>query len=210
MSLISTDILSNKGYSEEDCLLAVRAQLCHWTSWIIAQIPRALNDRDSMSNRILEMSDLDEFPYCTWYSSVPHVATCEELLGCMRSIKLAVVRVCILRNYSDYWDELDADPDVNLIEDARKNPNLKYLCDLEKFMFEHTSTLVLDNVYDEPYADVEMGVPYNGRGANMVYIELCVSVLDELKNIALEELEDTGGFNITEYYNFWGENRPST
>ncbi|GFG00151.1 hypothetical protein IFM53868_10639 [Aspergillus udagawae] len=178
------------------------------------------------------MSDLDEFPYCTWYSSVPHVATCEELLGCMRSIKLAVVRVCILRNYSDYWDELDADPDVNLIEDARKNPNLKYLCDLEvripghgchnfirnstysivsqKFMFEHTSTLVLDNVYDEPYADVEMGVPYNGRGANMVYIELCVSVLDELKNIALEELEDTGGFNITEYYNFWGENRPST
>jgi hypothetical protein len=71
-------------------------------------------------------------------------------------------------------------------------------------MFEHTSTLVLDNVYDEPYVDIEMGVLYNGRGANMAYIELCVSVPDEVKNIALEDLEKTGGFDITEYYNFWG------
>ncbi|KAF7167264.1 hypothetical protein CNMCM5623_000626 [Aspergillus felis] len=83
-------------------------------------------------------------------------------------------------DYSDYWDELDADPHVNVMEDARESPNPKYLCDLEaiipergcrnfgrdstysiaprKRMPEHTSAPVLDNVPDEPYADIEMGV----------------------------------------------------
>ncbi|GFG17172.1 probable carboxylesterase 6 [Aspergillus udagawae] len=77
------------------------------------------------------MSDLDEFPYCIWYPSVPHVATYKELLRRVPFMKLAVASICILRNYSDYWDELDADPDVNPMEDARESPNPKYLCDLE-------------------------------------------------------------------------------
>jgi hypothetical protein len=42
-----------------------------------------------------------------------------------------MVRVCILRDYGNYKDELNADLDVNLIEDARESPNPKYLCDLE-------------------------------------------------------------------------------
>ncbi|GFF47195.1 hypothetical protein IFM46972_08238 [Aspergillus udagawae] len=176
-----------------------------------------------MSNRILEMSDLDEFPYCIWYSSVPHVATCEELLRCMPSMKLAVVRVCILRNYSDYWHELDADPDVNLMEDARKSPNLRFqgivaktLDAIRLIQLYHGSVCssipppVSLTMPDEPYADIEMGVPNNGRGANMAYVELCVLVPDEEKNIALEVLEETGGFEIAEYYKFLGENRYST
>jgi hypothetical protein len=72
-------------------------------------------------------------------------------------------------------------------------------------MFEHTSTLVLDNVYDEPYVDIEMGVPYNGRSANMAYIELCVSVPDEVKKIALEDLEKTGGSTLPSIITFGGE-----
>jgi uncharacterized protein YuzB (UPF0349 family) len=55
-----------------------------------------------------------------------------------------------------------------------------------------------------------MGVPYNGRGANMAYIELCVSVPDEVKKVALEELEETRSFDVIEYYNSLGENRYST
>ncbi|GIJ90508.1 hypothetical protein Asppvi_009464 [Aspergillus pseudoviridinutans] len=148
------------------------------------------------------MSDSDELPYCIWYPSFPRLATCKELLRRVPSMRPAVARACILRDYSDYWDELDADPDVNLTEDARESPTQSISC-----MFEHTSTLVLDNVPDKPYAEIEMGVLYNGRGANMAYIELCVSVPDEVKQISLEELEETGGFDITEYYKSFGENR---
>ncbi|GIK07218.1 hypothetical protein Aspvir_002875 [Aspergillus viridinutans] len=66
----------------------------------------------------------------------------------------------ILRDYSGYWDELDADQDVNLMEDSRESPSPKNLRDLEARVpergcrdfgrVEHTSTLVLDTVPDEP------------------------------------------------------------
>lgn len=133
-------------------------------------------------------------------------------------MKPAVAMVCILQNYSEYWDELDADPDVNLMEDARESPNPKYLHDLEaripehgchnfqadllytiilrKCMFEHTSTYVINNLLDNPHAEIKKGVRYNGRSANMAYIKLSASVPDEVKKSAVEELEEIYGFSI--------------
>ncbi|GFF48409.1 hypothetical protein IFM58399_08293 [Aspergillus lentulus] len=197
------------------------------------RIEKAINARFIMNNDLSRITpETRHLPYCIWYPSFPHVATCKELLRRVPSMKPAVARVCILRDYSDYWDELDADPDVNLMAEARESPNPKYLRDLEAripergcrdfehdstystvtrdFMYEPTSTLVLNRVPNEPYADIEMGVPYNGRGANMAYIELCVSVPDEVKKVALEELEETRSFDVIEYYNSLGENRHST
>ncbi|GFF43099.1 hypothetical protein IFM46972_07090 [Aspergillus udagawae] len=195
-------------------------------------IEKAINARFIMNNDLSRITPETKFlPYCIWYPSFPHVATCKELLRRLPSMKPAVARVCILCDYSDYWDELYADPDVNLMEDARESPSPKYLRDLEgripergcrdfrrdstysivprKYMFEHTPTLVFKKMPDKPYAEIQMGVPYNGRGASMAYYELCVSVLDDVKKLAIEELGESSGFDIAEYYDFLGMKRQS-
>jgi hypothetical protein len=147
-------------------------------------------------------------------------------------MKPAVARVCILRDYSEYWDELDADPDSNLMDDARQSPNPKYLRDLEAripergcearnspsyyilprtAMFENTTTIIIPNVWDNPDVYYEAGVPYNGRFACMAHVELRVSVSEELKKIAIEYIQENRlPFYLEEYYASLGENRHST
>ncbi|RHZ52470.1 hypothetical protein CDV55_100117, partial [Aspergillus turcosus] len=95
-------------------------------------IEEAINARFIMNNDISRIAPETKYlPYCTYYPSYPHVATCRELVTHVPFIKPAVARVCIVHNYSEYWDELDADPDSNPMDDARQSSNPKYLRDLE-------------------------------------------------------------------------------
>ncbi|EAW20314.1 uncharacterized protein NFIA_099490 [Aspergillus fischeri NRRL 181] len=198
------------------------------------QIEQAINARFIMNNDLSRITPETRcLPYCIWYPSFPHVTTCKELVRRVPSMKPAVARVCILQDYSEYWDELDADPDSNLMVDARQSSNPKYLRDLEAripergcrdltnrqhycirpraALFEYTTTFLYHNVWDNPDVYCEAGVPYNGRFACMAHIELSVCVSDELKKIALEDIRETGGpFCLEEYYDSLGENRHST
>ncbi|KAF4224827.1 hypothetical protein CNMCM6457_008888 [Aspergillus fumigatiaffinis] len=197
------------------------------------QIEQAINARFIMNNDLSRITPETRcLPYCIWYPSFPHVTTCRELVRRVPSMKPAVARVCILRDYSEYWDELDADPDSNLMVDARQSPNPKYLRDLEAripergcrdltnrqhycirpqaALFEYTTTFLYHNVWDNPDVYCEAGVPYNGRFACMAHIELSVCVSEELKKIALEDIRENGGpFCLEDYYDSLGENRHS-
>ncbi|RLL96981.1 hypothetical protein CFD26_106832 [Aspergillus turcosus] len=166
-------------------------------------IEEAINARFIMNNDISRITpETKHLPYCTYYPSYPHVATCRELVRRVPFMKPAVARVCILCNYTDLWDELYADLDLNLkylrdleakipecgCYDFRADPSYRIVP--RKCMFEHTSTYVINNLPDNAHAEIKTGVPYNGRGANMACVELSVSVLDEVKEIAIEELEE--------------------
>jgi hypothetical protein len=235
----------NKWVGSEMCC-AVRGiyhntMFAKWWSLQPGEVPfpiqEAIHARFIMNNDLSRITpDTKCLPYCIFYPSYPHVATCKELVRRVPSMKPAVARVCILRNYSEYWDELDADPDSNLMDDARQRSNPKYLRDLEARipergcrdfrgppqywtlpqtgMFEPTSDFVYENVANARSVYLEFGVPYNGRFASMTHVEVSVSVPDEVKKKAIEELEDDGGydggFSIVEYYNHLGRDRNST
>ncbi|KAL4896952.1 hypothetical protein BDV59DRAFT_169423 [Aspergillus ambiguus] len=178
-------------------------------------VEQAINARFIMSNDLSRMtSDTKALPYCIWYPSVPHSSTCRELFRRIPLMKPAISRVCILANYPETWDLLDPDPDMTLMADARESVNPKYLGDLQAKissrgcpdrprgwgtdsrtvtrhqMFEYSDTCVLNNVADNPCADIEVGVPYNGRGCNMSQIETSILIPDELKEIAREMWEN--------------------
>lgn len=187
--------------------------------WSLQQTPRrspgvekAINGRFIMNNDLSRITpETKLLPYCIWYPSVPHPATCRELLRRVPSMKPAIARVCILADYPEVWDILDADPDDNLMIDAWQSHNPRYLRDLKSTiesrgcrkcpqgyasdlrsvpryeMFEYTSIgPVIPNVIDTPCSDVDVDVPYNGRPASMAQIELTVALSDEIRNLAKE------------------------
>ncbi|EAA61591.1 predicted protein [Aspergillus nidulans FGSC A4] len=162
-------------------------------------------------------------PYCIWYTSVPHPSTCKELFRRVPSMKPAIARACILANFPETWDLLDADPDENSMMDARQSHNPKYLRDLEskiptrgcrqfhgsKFrvvprhcMFDYTSIDPTTNVSHNPCTDYLVGVPYNGRPASMAQIELTAALPHEMKKL-IKELWERDYTTLTfddEYY----------
>lgn len=187
----------------------------------------AINARFIMNNDLSRITpETYLLPYCIWYPSVPHPSTCLELLQRVPAMKPAVARVCILADYAETWDKIDADPDVNLMSDARKSHNPKYLRDLEPKieergcvelddysieqvepqhrMFEHTATTTIPNVAWDPAADDE-GVSYNGRRVNMSHIEVSVALSDGMKQWC-KELWDQHNvhLNLDEYYDYGG------
>ncbi|KAL3433676.1 hypothetical protein BDV09DRAFT_205219 [Aspergillus tetrazonus] len=169
------------------------------------------------------MPETKHLPYCIWDPSVPHRSTCKELFRRVPSMKPAIARACILADYPETWDLLDADPDENLMMDAQQSHNPKYLRDLEskiptrgcrqfqesKFrvvprhrMFEYTSIDPITNVSHNPCADYLVGVPYNGRPSSMAQIELTPALPGEIKKL-IEELWERDYTTLTfndEYY----------
>ncbi|KAL3456167.1 hypothetical protein BJX64DRAFT_294356 [Aspergillus heterothallicus] len=90
----------------------------------IPQITRALNARAIMSNRILEMTTPEEFPYCFWHPSLPTKQTLRELLRRYPDNTLLlyqVGRACAAGGYTDLYNELGLLPDVAIAEEARDN-----------------------------------------------------------------------------------------
>lgn len=185
----------------------------------------AIHARSIMNNDLGGITtETKHLPYCIWYPSVPHASTCRELFRRVPSMKPAIARACILADYPETWDLLDADPDVNLMRDARASHNPKYLHDLEsrldrgcrefkgryesKYrsvprhrMFEYTETLVLHNVAEFPCADMDVGVPYNGVGASLAMIELGASLSDDLKKLGQEHWQNEGNsLLLNKYY----------
>jgi hypothetical protein len=184
----------------------------------------AINARFIMNNDLSRITpETKHLPYCIWYTSVPHPSTCKELFRRVPSMKPAIARACILANFPETWDLLDADPDENSMMDARQSHNPKYLRDLEskiptrgcrqfhgsKFrvvprhcMFDYTSIDPTTNVSHNPCTDYLVGVPYNGRPASMAQIELTAALPHEMKKL-IKELWERDYTTLTfddEYY----------
>lgn len=182
-------------------------------SFLSPWVQKATNARFIMNNDLSRItSETRLLPYCIWYPSVPHPSTCKELFRRLPSMKPAIARACILADYPETWDLLDVDPDENLMMDARQSHNPKYLRDLESklpergcpqyprgytpsetkaiprhYMFEPTLIgMISPNVTLTPSADIQSGVPYNGRCVSMARTELTVGLPDELQKLAKE------------------------
>lgn len=144
MGLISSDSLSNKKYNEEDCRLAVRGQRISRALEEITQLcvvrgiryhpgfatelrrllpkfTRALNTRDIMSDKIPDMSDPDEFPYCIWYPETAKEETYRALASRYPQMKYLVGRACAVAGYGYFYTELDLLPEAHIAEEARGN-----------------------------------------------------------------------------------------
>lgn len=86
----------------------------------------AIHARYIMNNDLSRITPETRYlPYCIWHPSVSHPSTCLELLRRVPSMKPAIAWVCILADYSTTWDKIDADPDSNLMNDARESHNPK-------------------------------------------------------------------------------------
>ncbi|GIJ81665.1 hypothetical protein Asppvi_000164 [Aspergillus pseudoviridinutans] len=145
MGLISGDSLLNKKYNEQDCLLAVRGQqipkglgekitqLCVVRGiryhpgfatelcGLLSKFTRALNARDIMSDKIPEMSDPDEFPYCIWYPETAKEETYRALARRYPQMKYLIGRACAVAGYVNLFRELDLLPEAHIAEEARES-----------------------------------------------------------------------------------------
>ncbi|PLB51184.1 hypothetical protein P170DRAFT_406883 [Aspergillus steynii IBT 23096] len=167
------------------------------------RIDMAINARFIMNNDLSRITpECRSLPYCIWYPAIPKQSTCRELVRRAPSMKPSISMVCILADYSDLWDQIDPDPDTNLMEAARECHNPKYLSDLESKvgergctdyafdmfctsvprvrMFEPSQTSVLPDI--RGIVPDDDGVPYNGYQVGMAHVELFVTVSDDFKS----------------------------
>lgn len=85
---------------------------------------RALNARSIMSNRIPDIKNNDEIPYCIWYPQTASEATYRELAHRYPHMSYHVGRACAVAGYTELYKELDILPDVHIAEEARECGNM--------------------------------------------------------------------------------------
>lgn len=73
----------------------------------------------------------NELPYSIWYPTIPLPCVLRELVRRQPKLKNSIARASILADYESVYDLIDADPDTNLMEEARISPSQHYLHDLE-------------------------------------------------------------------------------
>ncbi|KAM0244095.1 hypothetical protein ACHAP5_006577 [Fusarium lateritium] len=98
-----------------------------------SSIERALNARGIMSNRIPDMKQPDEIPYCFWHPIVPSQDTLQQLLQDHPTPMMCyqVGRACAVGGYTDLYKELGLLPDVAIAEEAQDNlPDSKDIYDM--------------------------------------------------------------------------------
>ncbi|OJJ01889.1 hypothetical protein ASPVEDRAFT_52724 [Aspergillus versicolor CBS 583.65] len=74
-----------------------------------------------MSNRIPEMDDPDEFPYCIWYPETASEATYRALAVRYPQMKYQIGRACAVAGYVGLFGDLDLLPECHIAEEAREN-----------------------------------------------------------------------------------------
>lgn len=80
---------------------------------------RTLHARAIMSNRVPEISAVEEFPYCIWYPDVASEDTYRQLARRYPQMRYQVGRACAVAGYKDLYSELDLLPDVAIAEEAQ-------------------------------------------------------------------------------------------
>jgi hypothetical protein len=88
-----------------------------------SRFTRALNAQAIMNNRIPDMLDHDEFPYCIWHPSAPSQDTCRALLQRYPQMIYQIGRVCAVAGYTDLYHSLALLPEAHIAEEARDNNN---------------------------------------------------------------------------------------
>lgn len=74
------------------------AQELHGTD---LRLTRPMNVQAIMNNRIPNMPESDEFPYCIWHPNIPSQDTCRALLQLYPQMKYQIRRICAVAGYTE-------------------------------------------------------------------------------------------------------------
>ncbi|KAF3045408.1 hypothetical protein E8E11_008187 [Didymella keratinophila] len=88
------------------------------------RLTRALNAQAIMNNRIPDMREPGDFPYCIWHPKTPSQDTCRALLQRYPQMNYQIGRVCAVAGYTDLYHSLGLPPEIHIAEEARDNSNL--------------------------------------------------------------------------------------
>jgi hypothetical protein len=84
---------------------------------------RAINAQAIMNNRIPDMHEPEELPYCIWHPKTPSQDTCRALLQRYPQMNYQIGRVCAIAGYTDLYHSLSLLPEVHIAEEAREACN---------------------------------------------------------------------------------------
>lgn len=73
-----------------------------------------------MSDKIPEVSNPDEFPYCIWYPETAKEETYRALASRYPQMRYLVGPACAVAGYVDLYKELDLLPEAHIAEEARE------------------------------------------------------------------------------------------
>ncbi|RGP71737.1 hypothetical protein FLONG3_7041 [Fusarium longipes] len=116
-----------------------------------------------MSNRVPEMKELHDIPYCFWHPDVPSQDTLRQLLKHHPTslMRYQVGRACAVGGYTELYQELDLRPDAAIAEEARDNlPTSKAIYDL--VMGAPSLYRVMDDYNTCIFENPELGASLNG------------------------------------------------
>ncbi|ODM15461.1 hypothetical protein SI65_09064 [Aspergillus cristatus] len=74
-----------------------------------------------MSNKISEMEESEDFPYCIWYPETAAEETYRALAARYPQMKYLVGGACAVAGYVNLFHELDLLPESHIVEEARDN-----------------------------------------------------------------------------------------
>lgn len=168
----------------------------------------AINARFIMNNdlsRITEETDEGDLPYQIWYPYWAHYSTYEELARRKPSMKAQAARACIVADYKESYNRIQATPDYYLVKEAQASHNPYYLEDLKRRAMEmhididtlpphggwkryitrqhppKRRSTVIPAMAGPRWLSIENEFWYDGHGADISPIELFVSVPDSMK-----------------------------
>lgn len=168
----------------------------------------AVNARFIMNNdlsRIREETEEADLPYQSWYPYWAHYSTYEELARRKLSMKAEAARACIVADYKESHNRIQAMPDYFLVKEAPASHTPYYLGDLKRRAMErHTEidklpsqddwkryitrqrppkrrSTVVPAMAGPSWVTFENEFWYDGHGADISFIELFVSVPDLMK-----------------------------
>lgn len=133
-----------------------------------APFDRALNARAIMSNRIPDINDISQVPYCIWYPEVAREDTYRSLVERYPFMKYQVGRACAVAGYTSLYRELDLLPDVGIAEEAQDNKSngrsglifddIMSKTTLYSVMNDYTRSINLDQPKRDAYLNADTAV----------------------------------------------------
>jgi hypothetical protein len=81
---------------------------------VTPRFTRALNAQAIMNNRVPDMQNSEDFPYCIWHPNTPDEDTCRALVQRYPQMAYQVGRVCAVAGYFDLYRDLHLLPEVHM------------------------------------------------------------------------------------------------
>ncbi|KAF1989308.1 hypothetical protein K402DRAFT_390892 [Aulographum hederae CBS 113979] len=137
------------------------AKWCSLQDWARKRgfaVASAIEARFIMNNDLSRVPTSGNFPkpYCIWHPTCAASKTYEELARLRPDMKHQAARACVVANYFDSFDKIDATPDSALWAEAKSSLSPFYRKRIEQKASEQGITLASAGYGNEPHAEMAM------------------------------------------------------